>query len=122
MGREHDAALRDQSGVAPENLTTLPHFSVSSAMSSAKSAGVPPSPSTPRSASRPFIFGSSSPSLISLLSLSTIWRGVFLGAPRPNHALASTQAKNSATVGTCGRSGERDVVVTAKARSLPALI
>ena len=33
--------LKDQSGFAPANLTTLPHFSVSSAISLPKSAGEP---------------------------------------------------------------------------------
>src|SRR5262245_6460228 len=68
---------------------TLPHFSVSSAMSLAKSAGESTSTSPPRSASRALILGSARPALISLLSLSTISVGVFLGAPMPNHWLAS---------------------------------
>src|SRR5262245_41656366 len=62
---------------------TLPHFSVSSAMSLPKSAGESASTSPPRSASRAFILGSASAALISLLSLSTISVAVFLGAPRP---------------------------------------
>jgi hypothetical protein len=78
-----------QSALAPENLTTLPHFSVSSAISLLKSAGEPGSTVPPRSASRAFIFGSARPALISLLSFSTISVGVFLGAPKPAHALAS---------------------------------
>jgi hypothetical protein len=40
------------SGFAPENLTTLAHFSVSSAMSFPKSAGQPGSTVPPRSARR----------------------------------------------------------------------
>ena len=62
---------------------TLPHFSVSSAMSLPKSAGEPASTVPPRSASRALILGSARPALISLLSLSTISAGVFLGAPTP---------------------------------------
>jgi hypothetical protein len=42
----------DQSTFAPENLTTLAHFSVSSAIGFAKSAGDPPSNVSPRSAIR----------------------------------------------------------------------
>src|SRR6266568_8182320 len=47
-----------QSALAPENLTTLPHFSVSSAMSFPKSGGEPKSGVPPRSASRAFSLGS----------------------------------------------------------------
>src|SRR6516162_3450552 len=71
---------------------TLPHFSVSSAMNLPKSAGEPASIVPPKSASRAFILGSARPALISLLSLSTISTGVFLGAPTPNHTLASYPA------------------------------
>src|SRR4051794_4967942 len=77
------------SGLIPANLITLPHFSVSSAMSLPKSAADPGSTAPPRSASRAFILGSASAALISLLSLSTISAGVFLGAPMPNQELAS---------------------------------
>ena len=45
---EADAA--DHWALSPANLTTLPHFSVSSAMTFVKSAGVPGMPSPPRSA------------------------------------------------------------------------
>src|SRR6266498_3850806 len=38
----------DQSGLAPENSTTLPHFSVSSAMSFPKSADEPGSSEAPK--------------------------------------------------------------------------
>src|SRR5262249_32686506 len=79
----------DHSGFAPENLTTLPHFSVSSAMSLPKSLGEPVRAMPPRSASRAFILGSATPASISLLSLSMISTGVLLGAPTPNQPLAS---------------------------------
>jgi hypothetical protein len=62
---------------------TLPHFSLSSAISLPKLAGVPGSTVPPKSASRAFIVGSARPALISLLSVSMILAGVFLGAPRP---------------------------------------
>src|SRR6266568_2519426 len=68
---------------------TLPHFSVSSAMSLPKSAGEPPSAVPSRWASRALNAGSASAALISLLSLSMISVGVFLGAPRPKTELAS---------------------------------
>src|SRR6516165_3848290 len=68
---------------------TLPHFSVSSAINFPKSVGVIGIGEPPRSAILAFIVGSASPALISLLSVSMISAGVFLGAPRPNHPLAS---------------------------------
>src|SRR5262249_17768790 len=72
-----------QSGLMLAARITLPHFSVSSAMSLAKSAGEPASVVLPNSASRALILGSARPALISLLSLSTTSVGVFLGAPMP---------------------------------------
>src|SRR5262249_10374179 len=69
----------DQSALMPTDLITLAHFSVSSAMSLPKSAGETTSGVTPKTASRAFILGSARPALISLLSLSTISAGVFLG-------------------------------------------
>ena len=77
------------SGLMPANFTTLPHFSVSSAMSLPKSAGEPGSTVPPKSANRALTLGSARVSLIALLSLSTISAGVFLGAPRPHTELAS---------------------------------
>src|SRR5262249_52635920 len=74
------SAMVDQSSLAPDNFTTLPHFSVSSTMSLPKSAGEPVSAMPPRSVSRAFILGSATPASISLLSLSMISTGVFLGA------------------------------------------
>src|SRR5215467_9782528 len=72
-----------QSALAPENLTTLPHFSVSSAMNLAKSTGVIGIGTEPSSAIRALIAGSVRPALISLLSLLTTSVAVFLGAPMP---------------------------------------
>src|SRR5712671_1752504 len=86
--RRHRAD-QDQLALAPENFTTLAHFSVSSAMSFLKSVGEPGSTVSPRSASRALILESARAALISLLSLSMISAGVFLGAPTPNQALAS---------------------------------
>src|SRR6266436_5898392 len=79
----------NHSGFAPENLTTLVHFSVSSAMSLPNSEGEPTSAVPPSSANRAFILGSPNATLISWLSLSMTTAGVRLGAPIPNHALAS---------------------------------
>src|SRR5262245_55980518 len=79
----------DQSALTPANFTTLPHFSVSSAMSLPKSAGESASTWPPRSARRAFILGSARPALISVLSLSTISAGVSRGAPMPVQKLNS---------------------------------
>src|SRR5262245_45696134 len=73
----------NQSTLAPENLTTLPHLSGSLTVRLPNSAGDPPSGVSPTSASRAFVLESPRTALISLLSLSTISAGVFLGAPMP---------------------------------------
>src|SRR5262249_19010693 len=82
-------ALAPHSALMLATRITLPHFSVSSAMSFPKSAGEPPSRVPPRSASRALILGSARAALISLLSFSTISAGVAFGAPRPDQPLAS---------------------------------
>src|SRR5262249_13231526 len=81
----------------------LPHFSVSSAVSLPKWLGGPGSTVPPRSTRRALILGSARPALISLLSPFTISLGVFLGAPTPNHTLASYPVTKSPTGGTSGR-------------------
>src|SRR5262249_10295455 len=80
-GRE----LRHQSALTPANFTTLPHFSVSSTKSLPKSLGEPVSAMPPRSANRAFILESATPASISLLSLSIISTGVFLGSSGAAH-------------------------------------
>src|ERR1700681_1041273 len=82
----------DQSGLMPASLITLAHFSVSSAMNFPNSAGEPPNTVAPRSANRAFSLGSPRLALISLLSLSMISAGVFLGAPTLSpHSRARTR-------------------------------
>src|SRR5262245_59816091 len=115
-------ASRHHSGLMLAARITLPHFSVSAAMNSPKSAGEPTSGAPPRSASRAVILGSARPALISLLSLSTIPAAVAFGAQTPNQLLASYPGTDSATVGVSGSASERVAAVTASARSLPALI
>jgi hypothetical protein len=88
-GRYSIQELADQSGLAPENLTTLAHFSVSSAMSFPKSAGDPETVVLPRPASCALILGSDSAALIYPFSFSMIPVGEFLGAPMPFHPPAS---------------------------------
>ena len=72
--------VRIYSGLMLAARMTLPHFSVSSAMSLLNSAGVPASTVPPTSARRALILGSESAALISRLSLSTISTG---GAAAP---------------------------------------
>src|SRR2546427_6043174 len=88
-GRELITRKRYQFGLPPANLTTLAHFSVSSAMSLPKSAGEPASRVPPSSASRALILESASAALVSPLSLSTMTAGVALGAPKPHQLLSS---------------------------------
>src|SRR5665213_228655 len=88
-----------QSVFMPANLTTLAHFSVSSAMSLPNSPGDPARAVPPKLARCPLIPGLARPALISLLRVSTISAGVFLGAPMPNQALDSSPGRNSLTVG-----------------------
>src|SRR5262249_24155004 len=64
-------------------LTTLPHFSVSVAISVPKSAGEPASAIPPKSPSRAFMLGSAKAALISLLRVSMISGGVAFGAAIP---------------------------------------
>src|SRR6516225_10382796 len=69
--------------LAPENLTTFAHFSVSSAINLPNSAGVIGIGSAPRPLIRALSCGSARPALILLLSLSMIAAEVPLGAPMP---------------------------------------
>ena len=78
------------SGLMPEALITLAHFSASSAMCFANSAGVFGGIATaPSSARRFLIAGSPIATLNSLLSVSMMTAGVFFGTPKPIYALAS---------------------------------
>src|SRR5262249_35141055 len=81
--------VRDQSGFAPENVTTLPHFSVSFAINVPRSWGVMGIGRPPISASRALILASAMAALISLFNLSMISAGVLLGTPMPNQPVAS---------------------------------
>src|SRR5262249_34305203 len=81
--------ILSQSGLAPEDLTTAPHFSVSSATNFPRSTDEPGQTVVHRSASRAFILLSARTMLISLFSVSTIAVDVFLCNPAPNHWLAS---------------------------------
>src|SRR5215469_8074508 len=76
-------------GLMSANFTTLPHFSVSSAMSLPKSPGELGSAVEPNSASRASVLGSARAALIPWLSLSTISMGVLRGAPMPVQKLNS---------------------------------
>src|SRR5262249_38515762 len=90
------------SALIPAARMTLPHFSVSSAMSLPYSAGEPDSGVPPISASRALIVGSARPALTSRLSRSTMSAGVPFGAAMPKHQLASqpgNKACNGRNVG-----------------------
>ena len=79
----------DYSGFAPENFTTLPHFSISAAMNLPKSAGAVGNTVEPRSAYRALTLASERAALIVRLSASMISGGVFRGALSPNQMLDS---------------------------------
>src|SRR6516165_2319644 len=69
---------------------TLAHFSVSLARNLPNSAGgLGGSTNPPRSTRRALMAESEMAKLISLLSRSTTAAGVFFGAPKPSHELAS---------------------------------
>ena len=104
--------------LAPENLITFAHLSVSSAMRFPYSMGERASTIAPRSAKRVFNLRSARPALISLFSLLMISVGVPFGAPMPPHALVSNPGMKSATVGVSGRLSRRVAAVTANGRSL----
>src|SRR5262245_4082868 len=93
---------RHHSGLILAARITLPHFSVSSAISLPKSAGEPTNTVPPSSASLALILGSARPALISWLSLTMISAGVLLGALIATNALASKPGMNSPSVGTFG--------------------
>src|SRR5262245_10562784 len=105
----------------PAARITLAHFSVSSAMSLPKSVGEPASTVPPRATSCSLILRLASPALISLLSLSTISVGVFLGAPMPNQMLASKPGTNSPMVERSGRATATllNASINRQARILP---
>src|SRR5262249_12381572 len=69
-------------------LITLPHFSVSSAMSLPKSADDGASAVAPRSVRRALMLGCARPALISLFSLSRISVDVSLRPAAPSRVLA----------------------------------
>src|SRR5262249_54130516 len=109
-------------GLMPANFTTSAHFSVSSAINAPNSVGVIGIGSALRPLIRALTCGSARPAAILLLSLSMIAAGVPRGAPIPTQPLASSPWKNPATVGKSGTPDERDALVTANARSSPALM
>jgi len=83
-----DVAPSDQSALRPANLTTLPHFSVSSAMNFPNSRGQVANPLLPRSANRALITACrrlSSNTRSSLTSKRPAWhvRGAIGKLPRP---------------------------------------
>src|SRR5215213_2436386 len=98
MARNHARVLA-QSGLMFAARITRLHFSVSSAISLANSAGDPGIGGAIRSARRARNAVSASAALISWLSFSVTMAGVPLGATRPHQPLASYPDKVSPTVG-----------------------
>src|SRR5262245_36982198 len=69
--------------------TTLPHFPISPATNVLNLSGVFATAVAPKSANRALMSELANPAFVSLLSLSTISTGVFLGTPIPFQPLAS---------------------------------
>src|SRR5215469_4296307 len=88
-GNLQDGGMRSYSALMLAPRITFPHFSVSSTTNLLNSSDAIALGSTPKARSRALKVESARPELISLLSLPTISAGVFLGAPIPNHAVAS---------------------------------
>src|SRR5215813_8534872 len=117
-----ERAPLSHSAFMPANPITLPHFSVSSAMSLLNAAGERVISTQPRSSNFAFMAGSAKTALISRLSFSTMDTGVSLGAPTPYQALASKFCTNSLMVGRSGSASRRSEVVTARPRTRPDLM
>src|SRR5262249_39065553 len=81
--------VADHSALMLAARITLPPFGVSSARTFRKGGGGPERVAPPMSTRRAFSLGSARAALISLLSLSTISAGVFLGAATPYQPLDS---------------------------------
>src|SRR5713101_1318290 len=88
-GNLADGDPPDHPGLMLAARITLPHFSVSSAMSLPKSADDSASAVAPRSVRRALMLGSARPALMSLFSLPMISVDVFLGTATPFQVLAS---------------------------------
>ncbi len=108
----------DHSGLMPDALTTLPHFSTSAAIYAPKSAGVKTIGVVATPASRAFTAGLTNPALISRLSRSMTSGGVPRATPTPHHEFAYP-ATVSAMVGTSGSASDRAFPATASARNVP---
>src|SRR5262249_33098380 len=113
---------RDHSALMPAARITVPHFSVLSATSLSSWAGEATNTVLAMSATRAAMLGSASAALIALFSLSMSATGVSLGTPTPIHPVTSYPGRKSPTTGTSGSHGKRVALVTASARSLPALM
>src|SRR5262249_5613489 len=100
----------DHSALMPADLMTLPHFSVSSAMSLPKSAGDPAWTRNPRSSYLALISGRARDALISLLSTS-----MYSSARRGNRA-ASQFRKHLPSTSVLGSSGESRAILTKHSR------
>ena len=104
-------------------LITLPHFSVSSAMSLPKSAGEPASTVPPRSASRALHLGVGEAGVDLLVELvDDLGRRVLGRANAVPGARLVARHEIRPRVGMSGSTSERVAVVTASARRLPALM
>src|SRR3954468_19739761 len=111
-----------QSAFAPDSFTACVHFVTSWRRKAANSPAVFAFHSRPSCASFAWTSGEESALPISLLIWFTRSCGVPAGAKNPIHVRSSKPEKPcSFTVGTSGSAGERRALVTANARTRPAL-
>src|ERR1700754_4971120 len=109
-----------QSTLAPEALTTVAQVSTSDLMNWPNSAGEVFAGTAPNSSKARLTSGLSKPLSMAAFSFAITSGGVLAGAIRPNHDDTSKSGKpDSALVGRLGALGDRSLVVTASARSLP---
>src|SRR5439155_15820061 len=119
----HGKLPQAHSARAPESFTTFAHFGISRAMYSAKSCGVPVASSAPSDSNRSRRSRMCSTRTMSALSRSTSRAGVAAGTTTPCQVIASKPGTPASDkVGSSGTVPERFAVVTASARSRPALI
>src|SRR5712672_105280 len=102
-------------------LMTFPHVSVSPLMRAVNSSGVLPTGSKPSAAKRSFISGDAMLLTISRWSTVTMSFGVLAGTRTPiQFSPSSSGYPASAMVGMSGRSCERALLATERARKLPS--
>ena len=112
-----------QTGLMPANFTTLPHFSVSSAISFPKSEGVHRHRHAAQFGKPCFHFGIGDARVdLFIEPIDDVGGCVLRQHRRQTTSSPHSLGTKSPTVGISGSASDRVAVVTASARSLPALM